>query len=224
MAIRKKRNNRQKNRRFFLFDFDGVLADSLKKHIEFCLRVNEKYQKDLALPAIDDPKAWRPFVSFPFEKFLVNLGFSPDEAKIIHDTDYLEEFGLRSGPRLLFPGVTEMIIELHRAGNRLGIVSLNTFSNILNSLEELAGYFDVINTADQFPDNKVPALINACAILQIKAEDAVYVGDALSDFRAANEISMPFIGASYGWQISGEETEFPSVASVEDLHWVLANL
>lgn len=211
-------------KKVFFFDFDGVLADSLKKHIEFCLRANEKYHKGLALPAIDDPKAWRPFVSFPFEKFLTKLGFSPDEAKLIHDTDYLEEFGLRSGPRLLFAGAAEMIIELHRAGNRLGIVSLNTFDNILNSLEGLANYFNVINTADQFPDNKVPALINACARMKVSAEDAVYVGDAFSDFRAANEIGMPFLGASYGWQITGEETEFPSAASIDDLYLILAGL
>jgi HAD superfamily hydrolase (TIGR01549 family) len=210
-------------KKIFLFDFDGVLADSLRKHIVFCLMINEKYQKNLRLPTIDDTNGWRPFVSFPFEKFLVNLGFSPEEAKLIHDVDYLEEFGPRSDARLLFDGVAEMIIELHKAGNRLGIVSLNTLSNILNSLGPLANYFDVISSADQF-ETKVPALINACARMKVSAEDAVYVGDALADFRAANEVNMPFIGASYGWQITGQEEEFPSVASIDDLYRVLANL
>lgn len=203
------------------FDFDGPLVDSFWKHIEFCLRMAIKYGLMRPLPEISDLVGWRNLADFPMEKFLANIGFSAEMAKMIHDNEYLTEFGNQRTPAPFYPGVPEMIGRLKAEGNRLGIVSLNNRVNIISALGPIANCFDVILSADEFP-TKPPALHLASTLMGINPERAVYIGDAPHDYVAACAVKMPFIGVSYGWIINGTETEYNSARSPEELELMLA--
>ncbi len=208
-------------RKIILFDFDGPLVDSLRKHIEFCLRMAIKYRLRQQLPHHSNLANWRKLVDFPMEKFLANIGFPAAMAKLIHDDEYLAEFGNQRTPPPFYPGVPEMIGRLKAEGNHLGIVSLNNRVNILSALGPMADCFDVILSADEFT-TKPPALNLACALMGVNPERAIYVGDAPHDYDAARIIKMPFVGVKYGWIIDGTETEFNSAGSPEELEWMLA--
>ena len=203
-----------------LFDFDGPLADSLRRHIEFCLRMNEKYGGQLVLPEASDIESWRKLVGFPMIKFLTNLGFSTEQAQIIHDDDYLREFGKKRKPVPLYPGAERLIRFLKNRGKQLGIVSLNHRYNILATLGPLIDQFGVIYSYNEFT-KKPPALLSAVQFFGIEPTESVYIADALGDYQAACAVKMPFIGTSYGWQITGQETEFTSAASPGELELML---
>lgn len=205
-----------------LFDFDGPLVDSFRKHIDFCLRMAKKYELLRPLPEISDLAGWRIIADFPMVNFLKHIGFAPPEAIRIHDNEYLEEFGNQRTPPF-YPGVREMIERLKVQGSRLGIISLNNRINIMSALGPMADCFDIILSADEF-STKPPALNLACSLLSVNPERAVYIGDAPHDFDAACAVKMPFIGVSYGWIIDGTEENFKSAASPEELEWMLAFL
>ncbi|MFA5020450.1 MAG: HAD family hydrolase [Patescibacteria group bacterium] len=206
-----------------LFDFDGVLVDSLQPHIEFCLGINKKHALGLPLPKASDIAAWRRLVGFPMIKFLTNIGLTAEQAGLIHDADYLNEFGClgsHHAPPPFYPGVPELLKKLHDQGYYLGIVSLNNLANISKALGELADRFEVIYAFDQF-STKPPALRSASVYLGIPPEQAIYIGDALSDYAAAKQAGLRFIGVSYGWQITGQETDFVSADSPERLEQLI---
>jgi len=201
-----------------LFDFDGVIVDSLQPHIEFCLRINEKYALGLTLPEASDIATWRRLVGFPMIKFLTNIGLTAEQAGLIHDADYLNEFGCLGSNHTppFYPGSPELLKKLHDRGCYLGIVSLNNLANISKALGELTECFEVIYALEQFP-TKPPALRSASVYLGIPPEQAIYIGDALGDYLAAKKAGLRFIGVSYGWQITGKETDFVSADSSEKL-------
>lgn len=204
-----------------IFDFDGPLADSFRKHVGFCCRMNEKYGGPKMLPPAHNTAAWKKLAGYPITEFLTNLGFSPEKAREINDSDYAKEFGDQRDAAPLHPDMPAIIRNLKAEGNWLGIVSLNLRRNILASLGPLAGEFTVIYGCDDFP-RKPPALKIALRALRSLPKDAVYIGDSLHDYQAALEVGMAFIGVSYGWQITGQESEFVSAASPAELEWMLA--
>lgn len=203
-----------------LFDFDGPLVDSLSMTIDFCLRMKEKYQLLNSLPPATEIEAWKKTVGFPMSLMLQNIGFSERQAQQIHNNEYLAEFGEQKNPAPLHRGMKHIIRRLLDDGNRLGIVSLNHRCNILASLGELADSFEVIHSFNEFPE-KPPALTDAAERLSTTTEQAIYVGDSLADHHAARAVKMPFFGVSYGWQITGNESEFVSAKTPRELESML---
>ncbi len=201
-------------------DFDGPIVNSLGPNIEFGLRMKEKYQGPKPLPPADHIIEWKKLVVFPMVAMFQNLGFSKEQAQYIHDHDYLEEFGNQRNPAPLHEGMQHIIRRLRDDGNRLAIVSLNYRCNILASLGELANSFEVIHSFNEFPE-KPAALIDAAKRLGTTPEQAIYVGDSISDHHAARAVKMPFFGVSYGWQITGDEPEFVSAKTPRELESML---
>ena len=204
-----------------LLDFDGPIIDSLGNHIDFCLRMNEKYGGPKMLPPADNLNAWRNLASYPMVNFLINIGFTASRAEYIRDHDYLPEFANQKNPAPLYPGMAELIAKLYAEGCHLGIVSQNLRQNILASIGRLTEHFSIISSNDEFPE-KPPALIHAAHTLGIAPDRAVYIGDAPKDYKAACAVGMPFIGVSWGWQITGDEKDFVSAKSPEELEFLLA--
>jgi phosphoglycolate phosphatase-like HAD superfamily hydrolase len=60
--------------------------------------------------------------------------------------------------------------------------------------------------------------------LQLSFSDFVYVGDAEADYQAACRAEVRFVGSGYGWQISPDDTRFPSAKSPLELQEILMNL
>jgi phosphoglycolate phosphatase len=214
--------------KLILFDFDGVLGDSLLKHIRFCLMVNKIYGAmpwvgERILPDENDIVAWKKLVGFPMVEFLRNIGFADLTANIIHDNDYLREFGSPKNPAPLYPYIPIMLSRLQAKGYMLGIVSMNTRLNILASLGHSADVFLEILAYDDYPD-KVTALRFASSYFNCRPEEVVYVGDAIKDYNAAREAGIPFIGTTYGWEIDGSESMFRSASSPEELERMLLAL
>lgn len=193
-----------------LFDVDGVLADSLPAHLETCQVLSAEYGLGLEIPGAE---AFRRLVRSgvtisPMQKFFEAVGFPPDYAARA-DLEYEVSFASRFSP-CPYPGVGEMLAELHGAGIELGIVSSNTLANVKKALGPLGEMFlpTRIYTRDHALHRTKPDALRALVReLALPSERIFYVGDQPSDAAAARVVGLPFVGATYGWGIGPGDAE-----------------
>ncbi len=203
--------------KYILYDFDGVLADSLSAHIKFLKFMNVGLELKLELPDVNDIEACRKIVKSPMEEFIRGAGF-PDYLVNWIDWRYKKifseggefEFGL-------FEGVSEGVKELREMGFIQGIVSSNYKENISHELakNDIAHYFDW-----RFGREELERGSKFLTLLKLKNSfegGFCYVGDMEGDYVAAKKAGMTFIGTSYGWGFDESEKRFPVARNPEHL-------
>jgi len=174
-----------------MFDFDGVLADSLDS---FCVAMEEAFagiaRPDLAtreqvLTLLDDN--W--FVS------LARAGVTAAEARTVEDIFA----AALSPPTLLrcFPGVPAMLERLAR--RHLLIVITSSTAAIVNGFlaaHELAGVEQVMGA--EVDTSKVRKIERAVATHE-RALRYWYVGDTTGDILEGRKAGVRTIGVAWGW-------------------------
>lgn len=202
------------------FDVDGVLLDSLEAHLQICRDKAREYGLKLRIPAVAEFRdlVRHGAVISPMEEFFRTVGFPPDLARRA-DADYKDNFATRY-PVYQFPGAHEMLLRLAGSGMPLGIVTSNRARNVEASLGESMKLFDP-RLCFSFDDgrklSKAQALAAGAAALRIPVSAAIYVGDQPKDFEAAREAGSRFLGVTFGWGISRDDTHFPTVDSLQAL-------
>ena len=206
--------------RLVLFDVDGVLLDSLGPHLQICEDKRREYGLDLRIPTNDEfcAKIRAGVPISPMIDFFRAVGF-PDHLAARADDDYQRIFTTHYAPRP-YPGVHETLAELHDEGFILGIVTSNVRANIVTPLAPSMPLFrsDYVLTKDSFaPFSKATAIELAVARAGVPKNHVTYVGDQPADVHAAMAAGVEFLGAAYGWGISGNEAEIQSVRRPEDI-------
>jgi phosphoglycolate phosphatase-like HAD superfamily hydrolase len=206
--------------RFVLFDVDGVLLDSLGPHLQICEDKGREYGLDLRIPTKDELcamiKAGVPIS--PMIDFFKAVGF-PDHLAEKADAEYQRIFTTHYAPRP-YPGIHEALEALHDDGFILGIVTSNVRANIVTPLATSMSFFrsDYVLTKDSFaPFSKTIAIETAVARSGVPKACVTYVGDQPADVHAAKSAGVDFLGAAYGWGVSGNEADFPSVRRPGDI-------
>jgi phosphoglycolate phosphatase len=204
-----------------LFDIDGVLLDSLPQHLQICRDLARRY--DLALEIPSAPQMRRQIsaglIVSPMRQLFLAVGFPPgfaDQAV----SEYQREFAVRYRPRL-FPGVPEMLMNVHGAGLPMGLVTANIRENVEPALHESMGLFDArclyFYQSAMADISKAAALTAIVTRLGVAPAECIYVGDQPSDQAAAVAAGCQFLGVAYGWGIMGDEGRFDVVQSVAGL-------
>jgi len=206
--------------RLVLFDVDGVLLDSLRPHLEICEDKRREYGLDLRIPTTDDFCAMvKAGVKIsPMVDFFRAVGF-PDPLAERADHDYQRIFMTDYVPRP-FPAIHEALEELQHEGFVLGIVTSNVRANIVTPLASSMSFFrsDCVLTKDSFaPFSKAAAIEIAVARSGVPKANVTYVGDQPADAAAAKAAGVEFLGAAYGWGVSGNEPDFHSVRQPGDI-------
>jgi phosphoglycolate phosphatase-like HAD superfamily hydrolase len=199
-----------------LLDVDGVLLDSLGPHLKICEDKRREYGLQLTIPTQDQFRRMvRGGVKIsPMYHLFLAVGF-PRELALKADDEYQRIFATNYAPRP-FPGINEVLEELYFAGVTLGLVTSNVEANIVKPLASSMAFFrqDCVLTKDPSSEfSKQDAIELAVARCKTEKGRTTYVGDQPGDFRAAAAAGVHFLGASYGWGISGDEVEFESVTS-----------
>jgi len=184
------------------FDVDGTLVDSFGPHVQFCHDRAEHY--GIVLPE----RSREEILGAPMEKFLENAGFPLDMIPQLI-ADYRALFVNYECP--FFEGMKALLMKLYRRAD-LCIASSNRLVNIVNVLGDAVGMFSIIRSKDHF-DSKNKQLRDITRFY----EDCIMVGDDISDYEAANNAYVDFIGVSYGWVIKPDDKRFPVADSVEEL-------
>lgn len=206
------------------FDVDGVLLDSLPPHLAICRDLNTRYGLGLQIP---DTEAFKHMARSgvpisPMEAFFKAVGFSDEMAKQ-GDTEYRNHFTQRYKIPV-FQGVDELLQRLKATGLHLGIVTANTLANIQKPLGDALSLFhpDCIFAHDSTGGiPKFEAILRGTNTLGIHPSKLLFVGDQPSDHRAAVEAETLFLGVTYGWGISKENTNHPTAESPKEIiEWV----
>jgi HAD superfamily hydrolase (TIGR01549 family) len=204
--------------RAVFFDVDGVLLDSLPGHLAFCARKAKDYGLALTVPSVLSMRqriADGARVS-PMLHFFLNVGFPPNLAEQA-TREYETEFARQYSPPP-FPDIAELLARLTQARLILGLVTANVARNVEAGLKDLLSYFDprcrFYLDRDVIPKTKREHLTEALALLELRADECVFVGDQPADARAAREASVRFLGVSYGWGLLDDTPHCEIVGSV----------
>jgi HAD superfamily hydrolase (TIGR01549 family) len=178
-----------------LFDFDGVLADTLDDLLQFgqeaCNELGVRHtatQDDLDSLEI-----------MSFATYGQQMGV-PDHLVDEFVRRCLRKFGEKQSPPEIFDGLDEVIRELSES-NDIGIITGNSSENVKAFLaaHKLSGCIRAIYGVDA-SGSKAEKISLAQNQFTAKGEGVFMVGDAASDIRAAKEASVKSIAVSWGHQ------------------------
>ncbi len=203
-----------------VFDVDGVLLDSLMPHLQICKDMNRKYDLGLVMPSVND---FKKMVSngvkiSPMKYFFKAVGFPNKYADLAFE-DYKAIFMRDYSPKP-FSQVENMLFKLSQAGLKLGIVTSNVRANVDSALGDSMHFFYpgcIFTKEDMVNESKVSALFSVSKHSGVGVSSILYVGDQPADWAAAKEAGVKFLGVTYGWGISEENKDFPTVKSVEGI-------
>lgn len=181
--------------RIVIFDFDGVLADTLVDMLRFSDEVAAEFGIHHHT-TLQDLEALQPM---SFANLGRQIGVAETEiARYVQKM--IERFETSPTPCPIFPGMTEVVTKL-KADTILAIVSGNTRTVIQRFLEyySLSDAFQQIYGVDQ-PGGKVEKIKQILAEIALPDLPAIMIGDAASDIEAAHQAGIIAIAVGWGHQ------------------------
>ena len=178
-----------------LFDFDGVLADTLDDLLQFGQEVCDELGVQHTATAND-------LSSLEVMSFATyGRQLEVPEALIdefVHRS--LEKVAAKKSPPAIFAGLANVVRTLS-AGHVLGIITTNSARNVNLFLAEhgLENCFRVIHGIDS-PGSKTEKILKARMQFSSQGEDTFMIGDSLSDMRSAKEASVQSVAVGWGHQ------------------------
>jgi len=188
-----------------LVDLDGTLVDSVPD-LAFCV---DAMMQCLDMPLRGEARV-REWVGNGVERLvrraLINqLDGEPDEALFekalpVFMGLYAENTSKRSH---LYPGVREGLDYLTGAGYKLGCVTNKAAAFTEPLLKDMGiyGCFSIVVSGDTVPKKKPDPmpLLHACAFFGVDPQDALMVGDSMSDVKAARAAGFQIVCLTYGY-------------------------
>ncbi|MEY3371612.1 MAG: hypothetical protein RLZZ537_80 [Pseudomonadota bacterium] len=191
-----------------LFDLDGTLLDSARD----LYAAMEMLLAEKGEPSVDFA-VFRPVVSKGARAMLKRSFARADEQQreaLLPEFLAHYESALAAHSRL-FDGVAEVLSQIEAQSSRWGIVTNKPFY-LAQPLVEKLGWSQrsaILLGGDSLPRKKPDPdqLLHACAVLGVKPEQVVYVGDDERDVQAANAAGMRSIGALWGYRPDDDDPE-----------------
>jgi phosphoglycolate phosphatase len=181
-----------------LFDFDGVLADTLADMLRFAQEVCDEL--GVRHTVIETDLTELEVMSFAT---LGRACGTPDELVDEFARRCTEKFATGKSRPAIFDGLAEVVRKLAER-HLLVVVTGNTEGNVRAFLEQyrLAGCFRAVYGLDM-PGSKVEKILMAKSDFAAEGEMVFMVGDSVSDVRAAREAGVKSIAVSWGHQSVG---------------------
>ena len=188
-----------------LIDVDGTLVDSVPD-LTYCV---DEMMKQLKMPTHGEAKV-RNWVGNGVERLvrralIGKLDGEPDEALYeqaypIFLALYSENTSKRS---CLYPGVKEGLEYLKGEGYKMGCVTNKAAQFTEPLLKDLGvyDYFSIVISGDSLPQKKPdPApLLHAAKFFNVAPEQALMIGDSISDVKAARAAGFRIFCMTYGY-------------------------
>lgn len=178
--------------KLFLFDFDGVLVDSLEVYEK---TVKDNLQK-IKRPIVQSREEFLELFDDNFYESLKKKGIDLDEFMKAAE-DILAQVRIKDMKP--FPDVTPVIEELHKK-HCLIVVSSNDYASIKEALEHLHydDYFRDILGAD-FMFSKKEKILYAAEKYNVALSDIYYIGDTIGDIKEGKQAGVKTVGVTWGW-------------------------
>jgi HAD superfamily hydrolase (TIGR01509 family) len=184
-----------------IFDIDGVLIESKKANIRFYQNLlgksGYKVPSDVEIAKLSHMTMWDTIKTLTKEK-------SKDKIKKIWQLGHKIKYPTNS---LRVPKHSNESIRALSKSYKLGIVTsrIRRGVDMVFQVSKIRRYFDVIVSFEDYTNpkpNPEPLLV-ALKRLKLSSEEAVYIGDAKSDIKAAKAANMKVI--SYPKRLNGAD-------------------
>ena len=178
-----------------LFDFDGVLADTLDDMLNFAQAVCA----ELGVNRLPTPADLDALETMSFVEYGMQLRVPPELVDEFVNR-CLKRFIEKPHPPKMFEGMAEVIKQLSK-DHVIAIVTGNTTSAVETFLAEndILQHISGIFAVDQ-PGSKTEKMRKAKSQLGRENDVVYYVGDAVSDIHAARQVSVKSVAVSWGHQ------------------------
>ena len=201
-----------------LVDVDGTIVDSAPA----VMNAFRGALSDYDLPIPDDQRL-RTYVGPPLWYSFSDLGYEGELlAHLV--SGYRARYQAHYLDPEPFPGVIELLHDLHRAGIPLATATSKQAPMALAQMEHLglSEVFDVIAGATPDPaSSKATVIREALTRLEARGVDTshpVIIGDSIWDVRGAQEAGIPVIGVGWGYATEDGLDEADAVCeTVEEL-------
>jgi phosphoglycolate phosphatase len=177
-----------------IFDFDGTIADSLQIFIEATNRMAKKFGY-APVSASQIPL----FQTLGLREMVNQLRIPGWKLPFFLQRFRRELHHLL--PQLhLIPGMREALLDLHQQGYQLGIVTSNSRQNVEQflCLQELEHLFNFIH-GGQILSGKAGTLKKLVKQHRVQPQQLIFVGDEISDIKAAKQVGLANIAVSWGF-------------------------
>lgn len=188
-----------------LIDVDGTLVDSVPD-LAYCV---DRMMEQLDMPVHGETKV-RDWVGNGVERLvrralIGQLDGEPDDALFekaypIFIELYKENTSKRSQ---LYPGVQEGLEYLKKAGYKVGSVTNKAEQFTIPLLKDLGifDYFEIVISGDTLERKKPDPmpLLHAAKHFGVKPENAMMIGDSVSDVKAARNAGFQIVCMTYGY-------------------------
>jgi phosphoglycolate phosphatase len=182
-------------RKLFLFDFDGVLVESLDVYV----RAIKWSLENIGMPIVKNEADYLDLFDDNFYASLQKRGVDLDSFfnallaySKMHDGDYYNDVKLFS----FMPPILDALCKEHI----LGIIS----SNAIGAIEKIFtryqydGCFKIILGSD-FAFSKKDKIIYALDKFQMNREDTYYIGDTAGDIKEGKLAGVLTVAVTWGW-------------------------
>lgn len=180
-----------------IFDFDGVIADTMP----FTLKKTLKILKEDFFVKKNDEEIIKIIKTKSFKEIMAMIGLPIIKLPFIIGkiTKSQEELYKIIDTIDIFPGMKDLLLSLKKLGFRLEIISSNLTKNIMK--------FVKINEIDVFNNIIDAKIFGKSAVIdsflnrnKLKKDETVYVGDEIRDIEACKKVGVKVIGVSWGLQ------------------------
>lgn len=208
-----------KDKKAILFDWDGVLFNSLPAHLKHAKHCCEA-RGIINHPVFESMKAYREFLSDcpgHFSEIYKKLGidYMLNHEQITNDfIKFMNDSSLE-----LFDGAYELLCDL-KEHYLVGLVTSSFRESVIPRLPYGFNFHSEVFAGEAASKPAPNGIIKCLAELDVKPEEAVYVGDMISDAQAASAAGVSFIGVTYGYnnhQALAAQPHLLIVDSVETL-------
>jgi phosphoglycolate phosphatase len=190
----------KRDKKLIIFDFDGVLADSIGMVLEFYNILADKY-------GLKKAESNRDISNLFYDNVYVGLKKAGlDESRSGEFLEDMKKLTLEFKEKLEpFEKVPETLKKLHEEGHMLAIVSSNHSEVIDNFLRQndLLGIFGAIHGAENLT-SKVEKINRLVDEVETGKTDTYYVGDTKGDIKEGNEAGVKTVAACWGYHSKEE--------------------
>ena len=177
-----------------IFDFDGTIADTVDALVTIANRLAVDFGYIQITP--EELARLRTFSSREIIKYSgISLFKIPFLLKTIKG-----ELKQKIQELKPIPGIQDTLIELHKEGYRLGIITSNSQENVTAFLRnhELAYLFDFIYSGVTI-FGKTTIINNVLKQKQLTTQAVIYVGDETRDIEASKKANIKVIAVAWGF-------------------------
>lgn len=180
-----------------IFDLDGTLVDSFSFFLGALNQLAKKHKfKSVELHEVEQYKHLSP------KEIMKEMNVSKWKLPWIAK-DFIRLMKERDQEVYMFEGMRDHLIELHKRGYTLAIITSNSKENCQSILgKELCELFSHIDGGSSI-FGKAKRIKRVLNILNLNKEQAIYVGDQTTDGEAAHKAGIDF--AAVGWGYTSAE-------------------